>query len=74
MLNLLADGAPDMGLSLLRGFENPLPRCLDDNPPAPVSDGGCSVTARCVPELQTHDPRALCGGVPSFHAGTRPVC
>ena len=45
MLTLLADGAPDLGLSVLRGFQDPLPRCLDDNPPAPGGDGGRRLSA-----------------------------
>lgn len=59
-----------MGLPVLRGVKNPVPRCSDADPPPRGPDPTGPVVAGRVPGLQADDARPVCGPLPHFHAGT----
>lgn len=72
LLLLFPDCSADLGLLVLRGLENPVPRSSDSDPSQPGSDSTVPVTTRCLPELQADHTRTICRGVPHIHAGKDP--
>lgn len=65
---ILPDCSADLGLLVLRGLENPVPRSSDSDPSQPGSDSTVPVTAGRLPELQADHTRTICRGVPHIHA------
>lgn len=66
---LPSDGAADLGLSVLRGLQDPVPRGSDSDPPPSGPDSAGAEPAGRLRELQAHHQRRLCGGLPRVHAG-----
>lgn len=64
-----ADCSTRLGLPLLRGVKNPVPRCPDADPPPRGSDPTGPVAAGRLPDLQADDARSVCGQLPQLHAG-----
>lgn len=65
-----ADRSARLGLPLLRGVKNPVPRCSDADPPQRGPDPTGPVAAGRLPDLQADDTRPICGQLPRVHAGT----
>lgn len=65
-----ADSSSHLGLPVLRGVKNPVPRCSDADPPQRGPDPTGPVAAGRLPDLQADDARPICGRLPHLHAGT----
>lgn len=66
---LPADSSASLGLPVLRGVENPVPRRPDADPPQRGPDPTGPVAAGRLPDLQADHTRHVCGQLPQFHAG-----
>lgn len=66
---LPADSSACLGLPVLRGVENPVPRRSDADPPPRGPDPTGPVAAGRLPDLQADHTRPICGKLPQFHAG-----
>lgn len=64
-----SDGAADLGLSVLRGLQGPVPRGSDADPPPSGRDPAGAEPAGRLRALQTHHQRRLRRGLPRVHAG-----
>lgn len=64
-----ADCSTRLGLPVLRGVKDPVPRCPDADPPPRGSDPTGPVAAGRLPDLQADDARSVCGQLPQLHAG-----
>ncbi|CAF89320.1 unnamed protein product, partial [Tetraodon nigroviridis] len=61
-----------LGLPVLRGLKNPVPRGSDADPPQRGPDPPGQVAAGRLPDLQADDARPVGGRLPRFPAGTGP--
>lgn len=66
---LPADGSASVGLPVLRGVQNPVPRRSDADPPQRGADPTGPVAAGRLPDLQADHTRHICGQLPQLHAG-----
>lgn len=64
-----ADSPASLGLPVLRGVKNPVPRGSDADPPPRGRDPTGPVAAGRLPDLQADHTRPICGQLPQFHAG-----